>query len=70
VVGPDVPVGSLSEAQVIDAVRCSKPLCAQYRAMLEDAGFRDVVVLNGVPPFVDGYRAGPVRGVVISARRS
>jgi SAM-dependent methyltransferase len=70
VCGPDVPLAEVGADDLVDAVRCSKPLCAQYRQLLVDRSFEDVTVHPSKSPFVDGYRAGPVRAVVITARRS
>jgi len=68
VVGPDQAPGGLESLAIVDAIRCSKPMCFQYRSLLAQAGFDDIDIQDAPSPFVPGYRQGPVHAVLISAR--
>lgn len=65
----DVHLDELPDLHVINSVRCSKPLCWQYRALLSSTGYTDVRIVDNPSPFVDGYRCGPVRSVTVVAAR-
>jgi hypothetical protein len=69
VAGDDAPLADQTDLMLINSVRTGKPLVDQYRHRLLASGFDDIEVVLSPPPFVDGYRAGPVSAVLILARR-
>lgn len=69
VVGPDDVSEALSDTAILDAIRCSKPMCHQYRTLLSASGFGSVTVEEVATPFIETYRPGPVRSVLIAAVR-
>ena len=67
--GPDLPAADLGARALVGAAREGKPLCCQYRALLQSAGFAGIEIDELPSPFVVGFRRGAVTAVLISASR-
>ena len=67
--GADLPAADLSAGALVSAARQGKPLCCQYRALLQAAGIAGIEIDELPSPFVRGFRRGAVTAVLITASK-
>lgn len=68
IVGSGDPDGESSSEDVLNSLRCGKPLLAAVRSALAATGFRVSSVRSNASPFAEGFRPAGVHSVTISAR--
>ena len=67
--GADLAGRDVGARALVGAAREGKPLCCQYRALLQSAGFAGIEIDELPSPFVVGFRRGAVTAVLMSASR-
>ena len=68
VTGPAGPADQLTDLEVINAVRTGKPVCQQYRQLMEAAGFVDISIELAPSPYAPGRRPGPVSAALVTGQ--
>lgn len=68
--GSDQTIEEIDDLLVVNAIRCGKPLCPEYRSRMTGAGFSSVTLQPLPSPFIDGFRPGPIAAYLVTGCRS